>query len=574
MGEIYDSAFERIASQHEDDFALARQVLSWACLSYEPLSIPQLQHAIAIETGVPEEDPDSLFPSDYLISVCAGLITCDNLRSTVRFIHYTAADYFSRSKNTHFPRAEIQLVHTCLLQLTNFMAPNYNLHVDYMQIKKEELLDRFPFLIYAARYLVAHARYQFQQVPDEGLAKTIRELWLDSEKRLSLKAISLSRLSYYDSIQLCLLDVYPALNELEFATFFGLEAWVDKILTLSPDEGQVLAVEPPPKGSLCASLCIAAFYGFDNILQMILKNAGSDDLRGSITVRPRQSKSNDEPLMLQPHHRELNPGEENPFWTVIECAIARNKLSTLKIILSSLDELTQLWPGEHNPLFFPQSLESDKILACLLKYGFKDENPKGETLLHLVCKEHDKRLVAFLLDHGANVDATTSSQQTPLHYAVRYDNRGEDLHLIIELLLKHKADINAHTKFHTTALMHAKEMGDLQLVKLLESHGARESQPQYLKPKVMEYMTEEELNQWVKLLEEGSLDTSSLESLTPLTRKCFPKNSSIIQIAYLNDNIPYMELLIAAGFDASRCGPDGSALHDACICFFHTDLEV
>jgi hypothetical protein len=96
LDQTYQNTFERIASQHKDDFTLAQQVLSWVYHYNQKLNVRQLQNAIAIQNGEPELDSDSLLPPEYLISVCAGLVTCDSEKRNVHFVHYTAVDYFRR----------------------------------------------------------------------------------------------------------------------------------------------------------------------------------------------------------------------------------------------------------------------------------------------------------------------------------------------------------------------------------------------------------------------------------------------------------------------------------------------
>jgi hypothetical protein len=70
----YDMTMERIAGQCESDRKLAEQVLSWITHAYRPLSIEELQHALAVFSGMTVMNLDALENALILISVCAGLV--------------------------------------------------------------------------------------------------------------------------------------------------------------------------------------------------------------------------------------------------------------------------------------------------------------------------------------------------------------------------------------------------------------------------------------------------------------------------------------------------------------------
>src|SRR5205809_4719800 len=49
LDDTYMEAMQRIESQHEDDVKLAEGVLSWISFTFRPLTIRELQHALAVE---------------------------------------------------------------------------------------------------------------------------------------------------------------------------------------------------------------------------------------------------------------------------------------------------------------------------------------------------------------------------------------------------------------------------------------------------------------------------------------------------------------------------------------------
>lgn len=71
---IYKEALQRIYDQNKEDVNLAEQILMWVSHATDPLTVTELQHAIAIanlERGT-ELDDEDLPDEDVLISVCAG----------------------------------------------------------------------------------------------------------------------------------------------------------------------------------------------------------------------------------------------------------------------------------------------------------------------------------------------------------------------------------------------------------------------------------------------------------------------------------------------------------------------
>jgi ankyrin repeat domain-containing protein 50 len=82
----YDEAMERIERQSEDDRDLAKQVISWITYAFRPLSVQELQHALAITPETTEMDYEAIIDEDILTSVCAGLVVIDEESSICRLV--------------------------------------------------------------------------------------------------------------------------------------------------------------------------------------------------------------------------------------------------------------------------------------------------------------------------------------------------------------------------------------------------------------------------------------------------------------------------------------------------------
>lgn len=73
----YEDALQRINDQNKDDALLAESVLLWVTYASNPLTLIELQHAIAAMDLVIEEtefDDEDLPDGDILVSVCAGYV--------------------------------------------------------------------------------------------------------------------------------------------------------------------------------------------------------------------------------------------------------------------------------------------------------------------------------------------------------------------------------------------------------------------------------------------------------------------------------------------------------------------
>lgn len=104
-----------------------------------------------------------------------------------------------------------------------------------------------------------------------------------------------------------------------------------------------------------------------------------------------------------------------------------------------------------------------KELTHAIETG-KDINSKDETgqsILSIVSKCRVD-LVKILLEHGVNVNQADDNLNTPLHWAVEYDN-----YEIVELLLQHGANTRAVDGLKETALHWAAWTGHYKSAKVI-----------------------------------------------------------------------------------------------------------
>ena len=86
MDETYDEAMERIERQDDNCKQLAKRVLSWIIYAVRPLSVKELQHALAVVPDSTNIDPDDIIDDEILTSVCAGLVVIDEERNVIGLV--------------------------------------------------------------------------------------------------------------------------------------------------------------------------------------------------------------------------------------------------------------------------------------------------------------------------------------------------------------------------------------------------------------------------------------------------------------------------------------------------------
>ena len=86
MNSTYNEAMKRIARQGEHDKQLAERVLSWITYACRPLTVRELQHAMAVRPNTTYLDTEAIEDELILTSVCAGLVVVDKKGSTIRLV--------------------------------------------------------------------------------------------------------------------------------------------------------------------------------------------------------------------------------------------------------------------------------------------------------------------------------------------------------------------------------------------------------------------------------------------------------------------------------------------------------
>lgn len=114
----YGEAIERINDQKPGFKDLAKQVLLWNTCAHRPLSVQELQHAIAIEPGDIALDHDGISDIQDMLSAYAGLVVIDQESNIVRLVHYTTQEYLECVQLARFSGTRRNIYASCLTCLS------------------------------------------------------------------------------------------------------------------------------------------------------------------------------------------------------------------------------------------------------------------------------------------------------------------------------------------------------------------------------------------------------------------------------------------------------------------------
>ena len=86
LDDLYERTWERIKAQTEDEVSLATRAIIWLTYAYQPLSVTELQHAVAVSDEGESFDEDDITSEELIVSVCCGLIVVDQQSGIVRLV--------------------------------------------------------------------------------------------------------------------------------------------------------------------------------------------------------------------------------------------------------------------------------------------------------------------------------------------------------------------------------------------------------------------------------------------------------------------------------------------------------
>lgn len=454
LAKAYHETTERIRRQEVGFRILADSVLLWISCSKRPLTISELRHALAVEAGDNQLDPENLPQTEDMVTVCAGLVTVDEESSIIRLVHYTTQEYFEKMHETWFPGAEDNITVTCITYLSFHVFDSGSCE---SVVALRDRLQSNPLYGYAARHWGHHAQKASSQAHNmitrflqshHHIAASYQAMWTSIPGSLSKSDASLC--SMLNSVMG---------KSLHVGARFGLAKAMVSLEFQNDIEAKDLLFRTP--------LIVAAENGHERVVQMLLERGAnieaSDSLgRTSLIVA---AKTGHGAVVKRLLDSGANKNARSIFWEtpLIAAAMAGHEAVVQALLEKGADAAARDIHGQTS-LFAAAGSGHEGVVRLLLQQG-ADLNSRGqfdETLLHRAVLAGYKAVVQLLLDNGADLEIKGRRGRTPLLDALAYGHEA-----VAEMLLQNDADPNSPDADMRVPLHLAAEHGHEEVIKMV-----------------------------------------------------------------------------------------------------------
>lgn len=414
----YDLAMSRIRDQSENDFKLAQDVLTWLVYAMRPISPKDLESAVAVELEAKHLDPENVVNSVELLSLCAGLVTLDEESKTIRLVHYTTQEFFSRNPQHlhHNPHRLLSNICVSYLGLDDFLATNYIEEPCEKHLSSH--VHSHPFLAYAAAHWDEHDREALPFINDEEEAKVwTLELRLLRNHQLMesyLRARGKWARKYRNGRFGLHVFVFERMTGMQYAAATGKLQRVSNLLKAG--------IDPNESRNDTTALIEAARGHHESVVKLLIEaksNTGfqtEDTNHTALTVAigMKGRKGHSDPSAVPQNYYCPSTGA---------CE------ATVSLLLEAGTDPEHVTGDPENltPLMHAAQHGMQIVVAMLCRAG-ADVNRKlgsdlwmtrGQTALHVAASHGHYSIVKQLLQYHRNPDSTDSNKTSPSAYAAQ-----------------------------------------------------------------------------------------------------------------------------------------------------------
>jgi len=150
LSDAYTATIAQLKGQKGNRPVLGLRALMWVLYSKRPLRAEELCHALAVEIGSTDLDPENIPAIRTLLASCQGLLTVEASSSKVRLVHFTLQEHLS-SDPTLFDSPHSTIAAVCLTYINFISVKNLSSNLD-------SALSTMSLLEYAAIYWIKHTR--------------------------------------------------------------------------------------------------------------------------------------------------------------------------------------------------------------------------------------------------------------------------------------------------------------------------------------------------------------------------------------------------------------------------------
>jgi len=489
LSDAYTATIARLKAQKGNRPGLGLQALMWVLCSERPLRAEELCHALGVEIGTTELDPENIPTLRILLSSCLGLLAVEASSSTVRLVHFTLQKHLLNDP-TLFHSSHSTIAEVCLTYL-NFRS------VRDLSPTLNSAPSTMPLLEYASFYWGVHAKRGITEEVkilglklldghNEHISARLRHLgyprgkdycpYFDEKGELT-RFSGLGQVVFFatiDAIVAILEMKEEEVNAIDWslirAVVGGREAVVKMLLEregVNPTKLDAIDGRTP--------LSLAAITGHEGVVKMFLEredvNLNHADNGGQTPLWWAAVKGHDGVVKMLLEREGINPDQRDTeiYQTPLSWAAANGNEGVVKMLLER-EEVNPNHAGQdgETPLSLAALKGHEGVVKIFLER--RDVNPNhadkdGKTpLLSATVNGHEGIVKILLEREGINPNHVDNDGQTPLFWAVLSRHEG-----VVRMLLRQE-DINPNhgdIKQDSPPLLLAAMIGHEGIVKIL-----------------------------------------------------------------------------------------------------------
>ncbi|KAF8877975.1 ankyrin repeat-containing domain protein [Infundibulicybe gibba] len=451
----YDETLGRI---NDEDRPLAYRIFSWLIHAARPMTMRDLQYALAVEDGTTAINAQDLYDEATLTSVCVGLVVLrENTAGSeskevgnpqastkvVGLVHYTTQEYFLHNRNT-FPQLtdSPHFATTCL----RYLAFDIFKSDAPLEDTQRQLMET-PFAEYAMFSWGIHARTHCDNT-------TVR--------RLAMELL-------YDSQRVVVVGSLPAcarsLSAIHLCAYFGLSDYLEYLL----DNGFDINLKDSDGDT---AITYTAIFNQKEALQLLLEREGTNIApKGWNGTTPliraaMEGHQSIVTLLLENERVDVN-WRDSSGRTAIAYATEWERDGIVELLLARNTVDINLQDNDGNaPLALAVITGNETIVRLLLVRDDLVVNPRdkiGDTPLNIAAWQRHSGIVKLLLERdGVNVNSQGRHGYTPLAPAVILQGHEEIARLLLD---RDDLDVNLKDDDGNTHLTFAAIFGNEEVAK-------------------------------------------------------------------------------------------------------------